>query len=298
MKFTKTVTSQERKVFSSVSSGSQSFTMTIKREASAHNTMAMSPSAATTSAVCHSEPEPPVRRSTSLNVNRECIQDFALVRSKIFPVVKSPRWVKTIKDVLAKLDPTNAAPDVLFFSVKNIPGASLGYTLAIVDEAGSLHYILPSHLDVWRTTGRVLQELALTNLERKFISAGHDLWTRSKAGVFYLDRLGCLSASVLLLPQFIGSLHMESGDPVILAPVSDLCMVTGSKMETQLCIIGDVALRYSNDPHCFDLKPLRLSEHALTDYSPSSLSDEHDVPSSFEEVAGLRLRLKPITKSK
>ena len=302
MKFTKTVTTQQREVFSSVSqSGSQSVTMTVKRGASAHTTKTVKTAAVAGAAASvdgRSEQATPVRRSTSLNVNRECIQDFALVRASIFPVVKSPSWVKTIKDVLAKLDPTNAIPEVLFFPVENIPGSALGYTLAIVDGSGSLHYILPCYLDVWRTTGRVLQELALANMQQKLAAAGDDLWTRSKAGVYYLDRLGSLSASVLLFPRFIEGLAVESGDPVVLAPVSDLCMVTGSQMETQLCIMGDMALRYSNEPHRFELRPLRLSEHVLTDYAPGALSDEHDVPDTFEQVAGLRLRVKPITKRK
>lgn len=293
MKFTKTVTSQETKVLNSVRS---SFTMTIKRSESAANALAVTSNAA--AATSQSDKAAQVRRSTSLNVNREHIQDFALARANIFPVMKSPRWVETTKGLLAKLDPTNTAPGVLFFSIKNIPGTSLGYTLAIVDEAGSLHYILPSYLEVWCTTEKVLQELALTNLERKLISAGPELWTRSKAGVFYMDGLGSLSASVLLHPQFIESLEVESGDPVILVPVNNLCMVTGSKMETQLCIMGDIALRYSNDPQCFDLKPLRLSKHTITEYSPRSDADEYSVPNTFDEVAGLKLRIKPLRKCK
>lgn len=290
MRFTTKVSSQETRVSKSGPSD-EKLTFTVKKSEATNGASAV-----------RSESEGAsggTQKSSTLNVNREQIEDFARVRGKIFPVIKARSWVDATKDLLTKIDPKNKA-GVLFTPLKNIPGASIGYTLAILgDRADSLDYILTSHLDAWSTAESVLQEVALRNLEKKLDDLGENLWSQSKTGIYYIDSLGSISASVVLLPRFIARLDVESGDAVVVLPSSDLCMVVGSKMETRLCIVGEMSLRYSSDPHHLNTS-LRLnkSRMVIANYSPKSFAGEFPVPSTLEEVAGLKLRVQPIKRKK
>ena len=242
----------------------------------------------------------PSPKSSILNVNQEEIEDFAAVRTKIFPVLKARSWVDVTKDLLSQMDPNNKA-GVLYSPLKNVPGSGLGYTLAIIeDQPDSLSYILTSHLEAWGTSETVLQEVAMGNLEKKFDELGQELWIQSKTGIYYVNTgLRSLSASVVLLPRFIERLDVESGDHVVVLPSSDLCMVVGSKMETRLCIVGEMSLRYSSDPHHLNTS-LRLSKarKVMTKYTPRSFAGEFPIPSTAEEVAGLKLRVQPVKRKK
>jgi hypothetical protein len=234
-----------------------------------------------------------ILKSTRINIDQEKITDFAVARPRILPVLKPKSWEQSTKDMLRKIDPKKPS-DVLYFPVKTLPGSSLGYTLAIVSEDGSLHYILRSYLDAWKIPEKVLMDVAIRNLEHRLEDRGAKLWKRSKAGVYYLDNLGSVSASVILLPQFLDGLDVDEGDPIIVAPSGDICMVAGSKSETQLCIMGETALRYSKDPQRFNLKPLRFSKNRFHEYSPKTYAKEQNVPQTLEEVSTIRLRLKPL----
>lgn len=242
----------------------------------------------------------PTPKSSILNINQEEIEDFAAVRTKIFPILKARSWVDVTKDLLSQMDPNNKA-GVLYSPLKNVPGSGLGYTLAIIDnQPDSLSYILTSHLEAWGTSESVLQEVAMGNLEKKFDALGHELWIQSKTGIYYVNTaLGSLSASVVLLPRFIERLDVESGDHVIVLPSSDLCMVVGSKMETRLCIVGEMSLRYSSDPHHLNTS-LRLNKarKVMAKYTPKSFAGEFPIPSTAEEVAGLKLRVQPVKRKK
>ena len=287
MRFTTNVSSQETTIAKSGAS-EEKFTFTVKK-----------------SEVTNGDGEgatggKPTQKSSSLNVNREAVEDFATVRDKIFPVLKASSWVDVTKDLLAKIDPKSKA-GVLYLPLKNVPGSGIGYTLAVIgDQPDSLSYILTSHLEAWSTSESVLKEVALRNLEKKFEELGEQLWAQSKTGIHYINTsLGSLSASVVLLPQFIEPLNVENGDPVIVIPSNDLCMVVGSKMETQLCIVGEMSLRYSSDPHHLNTS-LRLNKArmVMAKYSPKSFAGEFPVPSTLEEVAGLKLRVQPIKRKK
>lgn len=232
-------------------------------------------------------------KSTRINIDQEKIPDFAVARPRILPVLKPEAWEKSTKDMLKKIDPKHP-PEVLFFPVKTLPDSTLGYTLAIVNEEGSMQYILQSYLDAWNISEKVLKDVAIRNLEHRLENRGARLWKRSKAGVYYLDNLGSVSASVILLPQFLDGLDIENGDPVIVAPCGDICMVGGAKSDTQLCIIGEIALQYSKDPQHFDIKPLRFAKNRLIEYSPKTYAQEYNVPQSLDEVRTIRLRLKPL----
>lgn len=242
----------------------------------------------------------PTPKSSVLNVNQEEIEDFAAVRTKIFPVLKATSWVDRTKGLLSQMDPNNKA-GVLYSPLKNVPGSGLGYTLAIIlDQPDSLSFILTSHLEAWGTSESVLQEVAMGNLEKKFDALGHDLWIQSKTGIYYVNTaLRSLSASVVLLPRFIERLDVESGDHVIVLPSSDLCMVVGSKMETRLCIVGEMSLRYSSDPHHLNTS-LRFNKarKVMAKYTPKSFAGEFPIPSTAEEVAGLKLRVQPVKRKK
>ena len=242
----------------------------------------------------------PTPKSSVLNVNQEEIEDFAAVRTKIFPILKARSWVDRTKGLLSQMDPNNKA-GVLYSPLKNVPGSGLGYTLAIIDnQPDSLSYILTSHLEAWGTSESVLQEVAMGNLEKKFDALGHELWIQSKTGIYYVNTaLRSLSASVVLLPRFIERLDVESGDHVIVLPSSDLCMVVGSKMETRLCIVGEMSLRYSSDPHHLNTS-LRLNKarKVMAKYTPKSFAGEFPIPSTAEEVAGLKLRVQPVKRKK
>lgn len=290
MRFTTKVSSQETRISKS-GAADEKFTFTVKKSEVANGSSAV-----------RSESEGAsggTQKSSTLNVNREQIEDFASVRGKIFPVIKARSWVDATKDLLTKIDPKSKA-GVLFTPLKNIPGASIGYTLAILgDHADSLNYILTSHLDAWSISESALQDVALRNLEKKLDDLGEDLWAQSKTGIYYIDSLGSICASVILLPRFIARLDVESGDAVVVLPSSDLCMVVGSKMETRLCIVGEMSLRYSSDPHHLNTS-LRLNKArmVIANYSPKSFAGEFPVPSTLEEVAGLKLRVQPIKRKK
>ena len=293
MRFTTKVSSQETRVSKSGSSD-EKFIVTVKKSEVANGA-----SAARYASEGASGETRTLQKSSTLNVNREQIEDFASVRDRIFPVIKARSWVDATKDLLTKIDPKSKA-GVLFTPLKNIPGADVGYTLAITgDHNDSLNYILTSHLDVWSTSESVLQEVAVKNLEKKLDGLGENLWSQSRTGIHYIDSLGSLSASVVLLPRFIARLDVESGDAVVVVPCSDLCMVVGSKMETRLCIVGEMSLRYSSDPHHLNTS-LRLnkSRMVIAKYSPKSFAGEFPVPSTLEEVAGLKLRVQPIKRKK
>ena len=287
MRFTTKVSSQETRVVKSGAS-EEKFAFTVKK------------SEVTNAESGGATGGKPLQKSSTLNVNREEIEDFATVRGKIFPVLKARSWVDVTKDLLTKIDPTSKA-GVLYSPLKNIPGSGVGYTLAIIrDQPDSLSFILTSHLEAWGTSESVLQEVALGNLEKKFKDLGESLWVQSKTGIFYINTsLRSLSASVVLLPRFIERLDVENGDPVVVIPSSDLCMVVGSKMETRLCIVGEMSLRYSSDPHHLNTS-LRLnkSRMVMAKYSPKSFAGEFPVPSTLEEVAGLKLRVEPIKRKK
>ena len=291
MRFTTKVSSQETRVSKSGSSD-EKLTFMVKKSEDGQ------------SAACYDSEDTSggtrtLQKSTTLNVNREQIEDFASVRDRIFPVIKARSWVDATKDLLTKIDPKSKA-GVLFSPLKSIPGAGIGYTLAIIgDHSHSLNYILTSHLDVWSTSESALQEVAMKNLEKKLDGLGENLWSQSRTGIHYIDSLGSLSASVVLLPRFIARLDVESGDAVVVVPSSDLCMVVGSKMETRLCIVGEMSLRYSSDPHHLNTS-LRLNKArmVIAKYSPKSFAGEFPVPSTLEEVAGLKLRVQPIKRKK
>ncbi|KAK3753618.1 hypothetical protein QZH41_004195 [Actinostola sp. cb2023] len=238
-----------------------------------------------------------ILKSTRINIDQEKIPDFAVARPRILPVLKPPSWERSTKDMLKKIDPKKP-PDVLYFPVKTLPGSSLGYTLAIVNEEGSMHYILRSYLDAWNIPEKVLKDVAIRNLEHRLENRDTKLWKRSKTGVYYLDNLGSVSASVLLLPQFLDGLDFEEGDPIIVAPSGDICLVGGAKSDTQLCIMGEIALRYSKDPQRFDIKPLRFAKHRFHEYVPKTYASEQNVPQTLDEVRTIRLRLKPLKISR
>ena len=293
MRFTTKVSSQETGVSKSGSSD-EKFIFTVKKSEVTNGA-----SAARYESEGASGGTRTLQKSSTLNVNREQIEDFASVRDRIFPVIKARSWVDATKDLLTKIDPKSKA-GVLFTPLKSIPGAGIGYTLAIMgDHSHSLNYILTSHLDVWSTSESSLQEVAIKNLEKTLDGLGENLWSQSRAGIHYIDSLGSLSASVVLLPRFIARLDVESGDAVVVVPSSDLCMVVGSKMETRLCIVGEMSLRYSSDPHHLNTN-LRLnkSRMVISKYSPKSFAGEFPVPSTLEEVAGLKLRVQPIKRKK
>lgn len=294
MRFTTKVSSQETRIAKSGPSD-EKFTFTVnKSEVTNGASVARSESEGASGGESR-----PLQKSTTLNVNREHIEDFATVRAKIFPVIKARSWVDTTKDLLTKIDPKSKA-GVLFTPLKNIPAAAIGYTLAIIGEhSDSLNYILTSHLKAWSTSESVLEEIALRNLEKKLDDLGENLWSQSKTGIRYIDSLGSISASVVLLPRFIARLDIESGDAVVVLPSSDLCMVVGSKMETRLCIVGEMSLRYSSDPHHLNTS-LRLNKTrmVIANYTPKSYAGEFPVPSTLEEVAGLKLRVQPIKRKK
>ena len=293
MRFTAKVSSQETRV-TNAGSSDEKFSFTVKKSEVANGA-----SAARYESEGASGGTRPLQKSSTLNVNREQIEDFASVRDRIFPVIKARSWVDATKDLLTKIDAKSKA-GVLFTPLKSIPGAGIGYTLAIMgDSSHSLNYILTSHLDVWSSSESALQEVAMKNLEKKLDGLGENLWSQSRTGIHYIDSLGSLSASVLLLPRFIARLDVENGDAVVVVPSSDLCMVVGSKMETRLCIVGEMSLRYSSDPHHLNTS-LRLnkSRMVIAKYSPKSFAGEFPVPSTLEEVAGLKLRVQPIKRKK
>lgn len=293
MRFTTKVSSQETGVSKSGSSD-EKFIFTVKKSEVTNGASAAGYESEGASGGTRT-----LQKSSTLNVNREQIEDFASVRDRIFPVIKARSWVDATKDLLTKIDPKSKA-GVLFTPLKSIPGAGIGYTLAIMgDHSHSLNYILTSHLDVWSTSESALQEVAIKNLEKTLDGLGENLWSQSRAGIHYIDSLGSLSASVVLLPRFIARLDVESGDAVVVVPSSDLCMVVGSKMETRLCIVGEMSLRYSSDPHHLNAN-LRLnkSRMVISKYSPKSFAGEFPVPSTLEEVAGLKLRVQPIKRKK
>jgi len=293
MRFTTKVSSQETGVSKSGSSD-EKFIFTVKKSEVTNGASAAGYKSEGASGGTRT-----LQKSSTLNVNREQIEDFASVRDRIFPVIKARSWVDATKDLLTKIDPKSKA-GVLFTPLKSIPGAGIGYTLAIMgDHSHSLNYILTSHLDVWSTSESSLQEVAIKNLEKTLDGLGENLWSQSRAGIHYIDSLGSLSASVVLLPRFIARLDVESGDAVVVVPSSDLCMVVGSKMETRLCIVGEMSLRYSSDPHHLNAN-LRLnkSRMVISKYSPKSFAGEFPVPSTLEEVAGLKLRVQPIKRKK
>ncbi|KXJ19104.1 uncharacterized protein LOC110231241 [Exaiptasia diaphana] len=232
-------------------------------------------------------------KSTRINIDLEKIPDFAVARPRILPVLKPKSWEASTKDMLKKIDPKKT-PELLFFPVMTLPMTSLGYTLAIVNEEGSLQYILRSYLEAWNISEKVLKDVAIRNLEHRLENRGTRLWKRSKAGVYYLDNLGSVSASVILLPQFLDGLEIEDGDPVVVAPSGDICLVGGAKSDTQLCIIGEIALQFSKDPQHFDIKPLRFSKNRFHEYAPKIYAQEQNVPQSLDEVRKIRLRLKPL----
>lgn len=234
-----------------------------------------------------------ILKSTRINIDLEKIPDFAVARPRILPVLKPKSWEASTKDMLKKIDPKKP-PELLFFPVMTLPVTSLGYTLAIVNEEGSMQYILRSYLEAWNITEKVLKDVAIRNLEHRLENRGTRLWKRSKAGVYYLDNLGSVSASVILLPQFLDGLDIQEGDPVIVAPSGDICLVGGAKSDTQLCIMGEIALQYSKDPQHFDIKPLRFSKNRFHEYAPKTYAQEQNVPQSLDEVRTIRLRLKPL----
>ncbi|XP_032219537.2 uncharacterized protein LOC116602290 [Nematostella vectensis] len=236
-------------------------------------------------------------KSTRININQEHVPNFAFVRPQILPVLKPKSWERSTKDMIKKVEPTKPT-DVLFFSVKTLPGTALGYTLAIVGEDGSMQYILKSYLEAWNITEKVIMDVALRNLERRLEMNGVDPWKQSRVGVYYIDNLGSVSASVVLIPRYIDGLDVGDGDYVVVVPAGDVCMVAGAKDETKLCIMGEVALKYSKDPQRFNIKPLRFHKNRFSEYVPKIYAKEQIVPKSMDEVAKIRLRLKPIKKEK
>ena len=97
MRFTTKVSSQQTATISKSSASEERFTFTVKK-----------------SEVANTEEEgasggKPVKKSSTLNVNREAIEDFAAVRERIYPVLKARSWVDVTKDLLAKIDPRSKA---------------------------------------------------------------------------------------------------------------------------------------------------------------------------------------------
>lgn len=260
------------------------------------SSFAIAGSSASVAGVAEPSASTQFRKSTELSVTQENIADFAVVRTQIFPVLKAKTWLDMTRNLLTQIDPTGST-DVLYFPV-NIEGINLGYALAIMDEVGVLNYVLSSYLDVWKVSENVLKEVALSNLEKKLKNEGESLWVRSKAGVYYLEGLGSISASVILLPGSLSGLDVGEGDAVVVAPTSDLCMVAGSQSEARLCIIGEIAVKQMNDPHLFKIKPLRLRNQQLAVYNPKPNSSEHQVPLTLEELIALKPRVKPIKREK
>lgn len=278
-----------------------SFTLSLSKSSSSKSTeqrgsgsLVFAGSSASAAGLLESSAPTRFRKSTQLSVTQENIADFAVVRAQIFPVLKAKTWLDMTKNLLTQVDPTGST-EVLYFPI-NIEGINLGYALAIVDEVGVLNYILSSYLEVWKVSEKVLKEVALTNLEQKMKDEGESMWVKSKAGVYYLEGLGSISASVILLPDLLSGLDVGAGDAVIVAPTSDLCMLAGSHSEVRLCIIGEIAVKQMNDPHLFNIKPLRLHNQQLAVYNPKPNASEHPVPVTLEELIALKPHIKLIKR--
>lgn len=102
-------------------------------------------------------------------------------------------------------------------------------------------------------------------------------------------------ASLMNVPQDCGKSQCRR----LLLSSSDLCMVVGSKMETRLCIVGEMSLRYSSDPqHLNTSLRLNKARKVMAKYTPKSFAGEFPIPSTAEEVAGLKLRVQPVKRKK
>ena len=267
-----------------------------EQEASSSFAFAGSSSSTSAAGIPETSASTQFRKSTQLSVSQETLVDFAAVRTQIFPVLKAKTWLDITRNLLKQIDPTGST-DVLYFPV-NIEGVNLGYALAITDEVGVLNYVLSSYLEVWKVSENVLKKVALTNLEKKMKDEGENLWVKSKAGVYYLEGMGSVSASVILLPGLLSGLDVGGGDAVVVAPTGDLCMVAGSQSEARLCIIGEITVKQMNDPHLFNIKPLRLHDQQLAVYNPKPNASEHPVPVTLEELVALKPHIKPIKREK
>lgn len=229
--------------------------------------------------------------SSEIWINQEeIIPVFAEVRTKLLPVIKLYSWLKTTKDLLQQL---NTGPQsVLFQPINRACPVNFGVTVAIVREQEQCHYVLNSYLAEWHISQSTLIQIAQANLRRRLIEGGENIWHKSATGIRFVQGLGPLTASVILLPDVIEQLGSEHGDAVVVIPTNDLCMIGGSKNVKQLCVMGEISLRYAKQQSFLSAQPLRLLDKKWRLFEANKANDEHSFPRSPDEVKMLKRALK------
>lgn len=230
--------------------------------------------------------------SSEISIDEEEIPSFPDVRSKLLPVIKLHSWLKTTKDLLQQL---NIGPQSVFFQpINRACRVNFGFAVAIVqNKQEQYHYVLNSYLAEWHISASTLIQIAQGNLRRRLIDEGGNIWHKSETGIRFIQGLGPLTASVILLPDVIEQLGSEHGDHVVVIPTSDLCMIGGAKNVKQLCVMGEISLRYAAEQQAFlSGQPLRLLDKQWRIFEANKANDEHPFPRFPDEVKMLKRALK------
>ena len=67
---------------------------------------------------------------------------------------------------------------------------------------------------------------------------------------------------------------------MVVVPTNDLCMIGGSKNVKQLCVMGEISLRYAKQKSFLSAQPLRLLDKQWRLFEANKANDEHPFPRS------------------
>lgn len=228
--------------------------------------------------------------SSEITINNEPIPSFEDVRTKLLPLIKQDSWVKTTRELLQRVD--SGAQSIFFKPINQTCRVNFGFVVAIVNAPDEYHYVLNSYLGEWHISAATLIQISQANLRKRLIEEGEKIWRQSETGIQFIQGLGPLTASVILLPDVIGKLNIEGGDAVVVIPTSDLCMVGGSQNVKQLCVMGEISLKFTKQVNFLSTQPLRVVQTEWKLYEANRANDEHPFPKSPDEVKMLKRALK------
>lgn len=228
--------------------------------------------------------------SSEMIIELEEIPSFDEARTKLFPIIKLDSWIKTTKELLYQV---KAGTQSIFFKpINQACRVNFGFAVAIINEQEQYHYVLNSYLEEWHISEATLIQVAHANLRQRLIEGGQNIWRRSLTGIHFIQGLGPLTASVILLPDVIEQFDIQDGDPVAVIPTSDLCIIGGSQNVKQLCVMGEISLKFTKQTHFISTQPLRLSQKQWKLFEANKANDEHPFPRSPDEVKMLKRALK------
>lgn len=199
----------------------------------------------------------------------------------VLPLIKSHKWVNKARELVTKHPLKSSIISrrlgVTDFAVTYVVYESAKKTCKLVNQ---------SDLRAWRLKEADIRSISLQNLRRMLEDNSRNTkqyFEETQAGLFYFDRLGNFSASVLLLHEVVAQIDIAEQDKVYQLPKSELLLVAKSTDAMATCFMGDVSLRFSRSKSFLGLQPLAY-RNGWIPYKHSKVEHQFPVPLNKDEI--------------